>query len=139
MGFVEWRNRCEFVPNVRRARIRAAEDDPRDSANRAAKAAVDTMPLPLKRAYLIIVLSFAWLIGCAIVGITAGSLLGSEAALVAAILIGVTGCGIGLTIGITEVALAKGYSLWLGFVLGISGFLGLVIVELLPNRWEGPR
>jgi hypothetical protein len=95
--------------------------------------------MPLKRAYLIIVLSFAWLIGCVILGIIARSLLGIEASLVAAIFIGVIGCGIGLTIGITEVALAKGYSIWLGFVLGISGFLGLVIVELLPNRWEGPR
>jgi hypothetical protein len=95
--------------------------------------------MPLNRAYLIIVLSFAWLIGCVIVGITATSLLGREAALVVAIFIGVIGCEVGLTIGISEVALAKGYSIWLGFVLGISGFLGLVIVELLPNRWEGPR
>jgi hypothetical protein len=95
--------------------------------------------MPLKRAYLIIVLSFAWLIACVIVGIMAGSLLGSQAAPVVEILIGVTGCGVGLTIGICEVALAKGYSIWLGIVLGISGFLGLVIVELLPNRWENSR
>jgi hypothetical protein len=95
--------------------------------------------MPLKRAYLIIVLSFAWLIGCVILGIIARSLLGSESSLIAALFIGVIGCGVGLTIGNCEIALAKGYSIWLGIALGLSGFLGLVIVELLPDRWEGPR
>jgi hypothetical protein len=95
--------------------------------------------MPLHRAYLIIVLSFGWLIGCVILGIIARSLLGSEASLVAAVFIGVIGCEVGLTMGISEVALAKGYSIWLGFVLGICGFLGLVIVELLPNRWQDSR
>jgi hypothetical protein len=95
--------------------------------------------MALKRAYLIIVLSFAWLIGCVIVGIVAGSLFGREGAQVVAIVIGGVGCEIGLIIGVSEVTLAKGYSIWLAIVLGFSGFLGLVIVELLPNRGETPR
>jgi hypothetical protein len=94
--------------------------------------------MALKR-YLIIVLSFAWLVGCVILGILAGPLLGREGAQVVAIAIGATGCEVGLIIGIPEVTLAKGYSIWLGIVLGFSGLLGLVIVELLPNRWESPR
>jgi hypothetical protein len=93
----------------------------------------------LKRAYLIIVLSFAWLIGCLILGLTGGFLRDSEAAPALGFLIGGVGCTLGLIIGICEVTLAKGYSIWLGIVLGLSGFLGLLIVELLPNRWESPR
>jgi hypothetical protein len=95
--------------------------------------------MALKRAYLIIVLSFAWLIGCVILGMAAGSLLGNQSTQGLAIVIGAVGCEIGLTIGVCEVALAKGYSIWLGIVLGFSGFVGIVIVELLPNRWESPR
>jgi hypothetical protein len=95
--------------------------------------------MALKRAYLIVVLSFAWLIGCVIAGTVAGSLFGREGAQVVAIVIGGVGCEVGLIIGVSELTLAKGYSVWLGIVLEFSGFLGLVIVELLPNRWETAR
>ena len=95
--------------------------------------------MTLKRAYLIIVLSFAWLIGCVALGFVAGSLFGNAGAQGIAIVIGAVGCEIGLTIGVCEVALAKGYSKLLAIVLGLSGFAGIVIVELLPNRWETPR
>jgi hypothetical protein len=95
--------------------------------------------MALKRAYVIVVVSFGWLIGCVILGVIAGSLFDGDAAPLAAIAIGVTGCQVGLTIGISEAALAKGYSIWLGIVLGICGLPGLVIVELLPDRWESPR
>ncbi len=93
----------------------------------------------LKRAYLIIVLSFAWLIGCVILGYIADSIRGGAADQFPGIVIGALGCEIGLIIGISELTLAKGYSIWLAIVLGLSGFLGLLIVELLPNRWESSR
>jgi len=95
--------------------------------------------MALKRAYLIIVLSFAWLIGCVILGYIADSIRGGDTSQFPGIVIGAVGCQIGLIIGISEVTLAKGYSIWRGIVLGFSGFLGLVIVELLPNRSESPR
>jgi hypothetical protein len=95
--------------------------------------------MSLKRAYVIIVLSFAWLIGWVIVGMMAGPLFGGAGAQGMTFVIAVTGCEVGLIIGVCEVALAKGYSIVLGIVLGFSGFLGLLIVELLPNRWESPH
>ena len=72
----------------------------------------------LKRAYLIIVLSFAWLIGCVFLGYIADSIRGGTAGQFPGIVIGALGCEIGLIIGISELTLAKGYSIWLAIVLG---------------------
>ena len=89
---------------------------------------------PLKRAYLIIVVAFAWLIGWAILGRLLASRDDSNSAAMIAYVIAIGGLMIGLTVGISEVAIAKGYSPWLALVLGLSGPLGLLIVELLPDR-----
>jgi len=96
--------------------------------------------MALKRAYLIIVLSFACLIGGVILSCLVGWVLPNRAFLTAlALVVAFCGFEVGVTIGISEVALAKGYSIWLGMVLGVSGPLGLLIVELLPDRWNHPR
>jgi hypothetical protein len=89
--------------------------------------------MALKRAYLIVLLAFAWLVG----GFILGSLLvshDSNSASIVAYMIAIGGFMVGLIVGVSEVALAKGYSLFLGPTLALLGPLGLLIVELLPDR-----
>jgi hypothetical protein len=89
---------------------------------------------PLKRAYLIIVVAFAWLISCVILGGLLASRDDANSAAMIAYPLAIGGFMVGLIVGISEVAIAKGYSAWLGLILGLSGPLGLLIVELLPDR-----
>jgi hypothetical protein len=95
--------------------------------------------MALKRAYLIVVLAFAWLLGWGILGRSLTSRDDPGSAAIVAYFVALGGLMVGLIVGISEIAIAKGYSPWLGLVLGLSGPLGLLIVELLPDQSGLPR
>lgn len=90
--------------------------------------------MALKRAYLIIVVAFSWLIAWGLLGNILHSTDRPEGRAMLAYAIAVAGLYVGLTIGISEVTIAKGYSIWLAMVLALGGPVGLVVAELLPDR-----
>jgi uncharacterized membrane protein len=90
--------------------------------------------MTLRRAYLIIVLSFVWLIGAGILG---GLMLAPNdphhlADIVFPIVIG--GFLIGILAGFGVWAGAKGYSPLLGIVLAWLGPLGMLVLVFLADR-----
>jgi hypothetical protein len=94
---------------------------------------------PLKRAYLIIIVAFACLIGGAVLGGLLSWRDDASSAAMIAYFLAIIGFTVGLIAGTCEIAIAKGYSPWLGLVLGLAVPLGLLIVEILPDRSEYSR
>ena len=90
--------------------------------------------MTLKRAFLIILLAFAWLIIFATLGGMLERLSGSQA--FSGIVFPVALCGFVILIlwGFALWAGAKGYSPWLGVVLAWIGPLGMLVLVFLSDR-----
>jgi len=94
--------------------------------------------MTLKKAYLIILVSFAWLIGGAVLF----QLINPSTQSASAHLLGwgmLLGFAAIFLVGATVWAGAKGYHPILGFVLGWIGPIGLLILVILPDRSRRSR
>jgi hypothetical protein len=96
-------------------------------------------PMTLNRAYLILVVAFAWVIGLSLLG---SFLVQTFHAPVLSLLIPIAFIGFILMFlaGLAVWAGAKGYSPSIGIVLGLVGPLGMLVMFLLPDRTtDSPR
>lgn len=95
--------------------------------------------MTLKRAYLILLFAFVWLIGLCIVGSLVDTYVGYNKAVMDLIYgTALVGCSIWLLVGFAVWAGAKGYSPLLGAFLAWMGPLGMLILVFLPDRSAKP-
>ena len=95
--------------------------------------------MTLKRAFLIILFAFVWLIGLCILGFVIDKYLVHNEAFIGLFFgTAFVGFAIWILVGFAVWAGAKGYSPLLGALLGWIGPLGMLILVFLPDRSPKP-